>query len=50
MSAIPQLVSAPLNPVPIAEHFRRTHPGTAMKMSQGALTTCMENLEIPGRI
>ena len=23
MSAIPQLVSAPLNPIPIAEHFRR---------------------------
>ena len=26
MRAIPQLVSAPLNPVPIAEHFRRSHP------------------------
>ena len=24
--AIPQLVSAPLNPMPIAEHFRRSHP------------------------
>ena len=24
--AIPQLVSAPLNPTPIAEHFRRSHP------------------------
>ena len=24
--AIPQLVSAPLNPIPIAEHFRRSHP------------------------
>ena len=23
MCAIPQLVSAPLNPIPIAEHFRR---------------------------
>ena len=23
---IPQLVSAPLNPIPIAEHFRRSHP------------------------
>ena len=22
----PQLVSAPLNPIPIAEHFRRSHP------------------------
>ena len=26
MRAIPQLVSAPLNPIPIAEHFRRSHP------------------------
>ena len=26
MCAIPQLVSAPLNPIPIAEHFRRSHP------------------------
>ena len=26
MLAIPQLVSAPLNPIPIAEHFRRSHP------------------------
>ena len=25
MRAIPQLVSAPLNPMPIAEHFRRSH-------------------------
>ena len=25
MGAIPQLVSAPLNPIPIAEHFRRSH-------------------------
>ena len=24
--AIPQLVSAPLDPIPIAEHFRRSHP------------------------
>ena len=24
--AIPQLVSATLNPIPIAEHFRRSHP------------------------
>ena len=23
MRAIPQLVSAPLNPIPIADHFRR---------------------------
>ena len=26
MCAIPQLVSAPLNPITIAEHFRRSHP------------------------
>ena len=26
MRAIPQLVSASLNPIPIAEHFRRSHP------------------------
>ena len=26
MRATPQLVSAPLNPIPIAEHFRRSHP------------------------
>ena len=26
MGAILQLVSAPLNPIPIAEHFRRSHP------------------------
>ena len=26
MCAIPQLVSAPLYPVPIVEHFRRSHP------------------------
>ena len=26
MRPIPQLVSAPLNAVPIAEHFRRNHP------------------------
>ena len=26
MCAIPQLVSAPLNSIPIVEHFRRSHP------------------------
>ena len=26
MCAILQLVSAQLNPIPIAEHFRRSHP------------------------
>ena len=24
--AIPQFFSAPLNPIPIVEHFRRSHP------------------------
>jgi len=26
MCGIPQLVSAPLNPIPTVEHFRRSHP------------------------
>ena len=26
MCAIPQLVSAPLKPIPTVEHFRRSHP------------------------
>ena len=26
MRAIPQLVSAPLNPIQIAEHFSKSHP------------------------
>ena len=26
MCATPQLVSAPLNPIPTAEHLRRSHP------------------------
>jgi len=26
MRAIPQLVSAPSNPIPIVEHFRWSHP------------------------
>ena len=26
MCAIPQLVSAPLNPIPTVEHFKRRHP------------------------
>ena len=40
MCAIPQLVSAPLNPIPTAEHFRRSHPhcehsyGQHMNMSE----------------
>ena len=31
MCAILQLVSAPLNPIPIAEHFRRSHPQNSFK-------------------
>ena len=26
MGAIPQLVSTPLNPVPVVEYFRKSHP------------------------
>ena len=26
MCVIPQLVSAPLNPIPIVEHFKGSHP------------------------
>ena len=35
MRAIPQLVLAPLNPIPIAEHFRRSHPPCEHMYSQG---------------
>ena len=35
MRAIPQLVSAPLNPIPIAEHFRRSHPPCEHSHGQG---------------
>ena len=35
MSAILQLVSAPLNPIPIAEHFRRSHPQCLQWHSSG---------------
>ena len=46
MRAIPQLVSAPLNPIPIAEHFRRSHPpcehsrGQAHSIRSRKLTRC----------
>ena len=30
MCAIPQLVSAPLNPIPIVEHFRPEEPPTTL--------------------
>jgi len=36
MRAIPQLVSAPLNPIPIAEHFRRSHPPCEHSMHRTA--------------
>ena len=36
MCAILQLVSAPLNPIPIAEHFRRRHPQCEHKESREA--------------
>ena len=35
MCAILQLVSAPLNPIPIAEHFRRSHPQCEHSYSYG---------------
>ena len=34
MCAIPQLVSAPLNPIPTVEHFRRSHPHGACHHSK----------------
>ena len=42
MRAIPQLVSAPLNPIPIAEHFRRSHPPceTAWHEARAELLFC----------
>ena len=39
MRAIPQLVSAPLNPIPIAEHFRRSHP--PCEHSHGQCISCI---------
>ena len=39
MRAIPQLVLAPLNPIPaIAEHFRRSHPPCVIFLFSGGLT------------
>ena len=35
MCAIPQLVSAPLNPIPIVEYFRRSHPQCEHSSRQG---------------
>jgi len=54
MCAIPQLVSAPLNPIPIAEHFRRSHPqsehsyGQHIYMSEENKVIKYEKNEIEG--
>ena len=40
MHAIPQLVSAPLNPIPIAENFRRSHPPCRHENSQSSGPSC----------
>ena len=47
MRAIPQLVSAPLHPIPMAEHFRRSHPPCEHShgQSQGEIR-CFRNSEI----
>ena len=45
MCAIPQLASAPLNPIPIAEHFRRSHP--QCEHSYGQLNWIMCSLRTP---
>ena len=37
MCAILQLVLAPLNPIPIAEHFRRSHPQCEHSYTQVAI-------------
>ena len=42
MCAIPQLVSAPLNPIPTVEHFRRSHP--QCEHSYGQHIYCLINL------
>ena len=47
MCAIPQLVSAPLNPIPIAEHFRRSHPQCEHKTEFKA--ECRKWLEVDRR-
>ena len=40
MRAIPQLVSAPLNPIPIAEHFRWR------KITQSKMKTLINELKV----
>ena len=50
MCAILQLVSAPLNPIPIAEHFRGSHPqcenscGQHIYISKEIMQSKMETL------
>ena len=50
MCGIPQLVSTPLNPIPIAEHFRRSHPqcehsyGQHMYMSEKIMQSKIKTL------
>ena len=50
MCAILQLVSAPLNPIPIVEHFRRSHPqcehscGQQIYMSKEIMQSKMKTL------
>ena len=39
MCAIPQLVSAPLNPIPTVEHFRRSHPQCEHSYGQTSLNS-----------
>ena len=43
MRAIPQLVSAPLNPKPTAEHFRRSHPPCEHSHGQHTIFISEEN-------
>ena len=45
MCAIPQLVSAPLNPIPIAEHFRRSHPQCEHSYGQHIYMSKENNLQ-----
>ena len=47
MCAIPQLVSAPLNPIPIAEHFRRSHPQCELKSNLTRFVLKLMHQSIP---
>ena len=55
MRAIPQLVSAPLNPIPIAEYFKRSHPSCehshgqhiqVRKITQSKIKTLIKELNV----